>query len=253
MASLRRFLATSDHPLVRAARTAYAKAGKVSLPTPGWMAKPALWGYLASRSTIHFARRVLIAEPLFKAYVKRHGKNLKTGIFVHWIQGRGDIILGDNVTFDGKSGIKFAARFADRPTLTVGSHTGISNGCIITVGKQVTIGSHCRIASDVVITDSNGHPAESIARKKGAPPSDESVRPVTIQDNVWVGRRAIILPGVTIGEGSIVSSGAVVMGDVAPYTVVAGNPARKIGPVPRQAVEPAVSAAAPAAHDGPVR
>ena len=251
MASLRRFLATSDHPLVRAARTAYVGAGKSSLPTPGWMAKPALWGYLASRSAIHFARRVFIAEPLFKAYVKHHGKGLKTGIFVHWIEGRGDIILGDDVTFDGKSGIKFAARFADRPTLTIGSHTGISGGCTITIGKQVTIGSHCRIASDVVITDSNGHPAEPIARKEGAPPTDESVRPVTMQDNVWVGRRVIILPGVTIGEGSIVSSGSVVMSDVAPYTVVAGNPARKIGQVPRNAVEPTRSSTAPAAQDGP--
>jgi acetyltransferase-like isoleucine patch superfamily enzyme len=195
--------------------------------------KPALWGYLAGRSAVHFARRVLVAEPLFKAYVHSHGPGLKTGIYVHWIQGKGDIVLGKNVTFDGKSGIKFAARFADRPTLTVGDHSGISGGCIITVGKQVTIGRHVRIASDVVITDCNGHPAEPMARMQGAPPTDESVRPVTIHDNVWIGRRAIILPGVTIGEGSIVSSGAIVMSDIAPYTVVAGNPARKIGQVPR--------------------
>jgi acetyltransferase-like isoleucine patch superfamily enzyme len=199
------------------------------------MMKPALWSYLAGRSVVHFARRVFIAEPLFKAYVHSHGPGLKTGIFVHWIQGKGDIVLGQNVTFDGKSGIKFAARFADRPTLRVGDHTGISGGCTITVAKEISIGRHCRIASDVVITDSNGHPAEPVSRKEGAPPTDDSIRPVTIHDNVWVGRRAIILPGVTIGEGSIVSSGAIVMSDVAPYTVVAGNPARKIGVVPRPA------------------
>jgi acetyltransferase-like isoleucine patch superfamily enzyme len=242
MASLRRFLATSNHPLVRAAKATYNGIGEVSLPTPGWMMKPALWGYVAGRSVIHFGRRVLVAEPLFKAYVRSHGKGLKTGIFVHWIQGSGDIILGDHVTFDGKSGIKFAARFADRPTLTVGDHTGISGGCIITIGKAVTIGKHCRLASDIIITDSNGHPAEPVARKEGAPPTDESVRPVTIHDNVWIGRRAIILPGVTIGEGSIVSSGAVVMSDIAPYTVVAGNPARKIGVVPRETTDAPVPA-----------
>lgn len=234
MASLRRFLATSDNPLVQAARAVYAAPDKASLPIPGWAMKPALWSYLAGRGTLHFARRVLVAEPLFRAYVKSHGKGLKTGIFVHWIQGKGDIVLGDYVSFDGKSGIKFAARFTDRPTLTVGDYTGISGGCIITIGKAVTIGRHCRLASDVIITDSNGHPAEPVARKEGAPPTDDSIRPVTIHDNVWIGRRAIILPGVTIGEGSIVSSGAVVMSDVAPYTVVAGNPARKIGVVPRE-------------------
>jgi acetyltransferase-like isoleucine patch superfamily enzyme len=232
MASLRRFLARSDHPAVRAAREAYRKSS-VSLPVPGWAVKPALWGYLAGRLAIHFTRRVFIAEPLFKAYVRSHGRGLKTGIFVHWIEGKGDIILGDHVTFDGKSGIKFAARFVDRPTLTVGDYTGISGGCSISVAKQITIGKHCRLASEVIITDSNGHPAEPTARKEGAPPTDDSIRPVTIHDNVWIGKRAIILPGVTIGEGSIVSSGAVVISDIAPYTVVAGNPARKIGQVPR--------------------
>jgi acetyltransferase-like isoleucine patch superfamily enzyme len=238
MASLRRFLATSDHPLVRTARETYRKAN-VSLPVPGWMVKPALWGYLAGREAVHFTRRVFIAEPLFRAYVHSHGPGLKTGIFVHWIEGKGDIVLGDHVTFDGKSGIKFAARFADRPTLSVGDHTGISGGCSIAVAKKITIGRHCRIASEVIITDSNGHPAEPNARKDGAPPTDDSIKPVTIHDNVWIGKRAIILPGVTIGEGSIVSSGAVVISDVAPYTVVAGNPARKIGQVPRPAETPA--------------
>lgn len=245
MASVRRFLAKSDHPLIKAARETYGTVSNVSLPTPGWMMRPALWGYIAGRSTVHFARRVLIAEPLFKAYVRKHGRGLKTGIFVHWIQGKGDIILGDHVHFDGKSGIKFAARFADRPTLEIGSHTGISGGCSISVGKKITIGSHCRIASEVIMTDSNGHPAEPTSRKEGAPPTDESVRPITIHDNVWIGKRAIILPGVTIGEGSIVSSGAVVMSDIAPYTVVAGNPARKIGVVPRPEAEAAPASATP--------
>lgn len=235
MPSVRRLIATSDSPWARTLRAGYRRVGKLSLPGEGWVFKPALWGYLAGRASVHFVRRVFIAEPLFKAYVKTHGPGLKTGIFVHWIEGKGDIILGENVCFDGKTSLKFAARFADRPTLAIGDHTGISGGCTITVGKQITIGRHCRIASDVVMTDSNGHPAEPVARMEGAPPTDESVRPIAIQDNVWIGRRAIILPGVTIGEGSIVSSGAVVMSDVAPYTVVAGNPARKIGQVPRPA------------------
>jgi acetyltransferase-like isoleucine patch superfamily enzyme len=51
---------------------------------------------------------------------------------------------------------------------------------------------------------------------------------VTIGDNVWIGRRAIIMPGVTIGEGSVISSGAVVMNDIPPFTVAAGNPARRV-------------------------
>jgi acetyltransferase-like isoleucine patch superfamily enzyme len=53
------------------------------------------------------------------------------------------------------------------------------------------------------------------------------VKPVTICDNVWIGVKAIVYPGVTIGEGAVVAAGSVVMNDVAPNTIVAGNPARR--------------------------
>ena len=52
--------------------------------------------------------------------------------------------------------------------------------------------------------------------------------PITICDGVWIGARAIILPGVTIGEGSVVAAGAVVTKNVDPFTVVGGNPAKFI-------------------------
>jgi len=54
-------------------------------------------------------------------------------------------------------------------------------------------------------------------------------RPVVIEDHVWIGMRAIILPGVRIGRGAVVAVGAVVTRDVEPLTVVAGVPARVIG------------------------
>jgi acetyltransferase-like isoleucine patch superfamily enzyme len=245
MRSLRRRLATSDDPFVRRLRGAYRALRRFTLPAPRVIVVPALWGYLAARTAIHAARRVFIAEPLFKAYCTRYGKGVTTGIFVHWIQGKGDIILGDYVNFDGKSSINFAARYTDRPTLTVGDYTGISHECSITVGKRIDIGSHVRIASGVHIMDSSGHSTAPDARRDGAPPSADEVRPVRICDNVWIGRRATIFPGVTIGEGSIVSAAAAVMTDVAPYTVVAGNPARKIGSLERPA-EPAKEASASA-------
>jgi acetyltransferase-like isoleucine patch superfamily enzyme len=80
----------------------------------------------------------------------------------------------------------------------------------------------------VWIFDSPGHPADPAARKAGFPPSDDEVKPVIIEDNVWIGQSAIIMPGVTIGEGSIVASGSVVMTSVPPNIIVAGNPARQL-------------------------
>lgn len=55
-----------------------------------------------------------------------------------------------------------------------------------------------------------------------------AAKPVTIGDDVWIGQRALILPGVSIGTGAIVAAGAVVTRDVPPFAVVAGNPARII-------------------------
>ncbi len=57
---------------------------------------------------------------------------------------------------------------------------------------------------------------------------DLITKPITIKDNVWIATDAIILPGVTIGEGAVVAAGAVVSKDVEPWTVVGGNPARFI-------------------------
>lgn len=51
-------------------------------------------------------------------------------------------------------------------------------------------------------------------------------KPVVIEDDVWIGSRVIILPGVTIGKGSVIGASAVVSKSVPPYSVVAGNPAK---------------------------
>jgi acetyltransferase-like isoleucine patch superfamily enzyme len=185
---------------------------------------------LGGRFLWHTFRRIAIAEPLFKAYCKRYGRRLRTGIYVHWIQGDGDIVIGDDVYLDGKCSISFAARFADRPRLQIGDHTTIAHNCQLTIGKEIRIGRYCLIAANVFMFDSSGHATDPELRRHGSPPPDDQVRPITIEDNVWIGHSATIFPGVTIGEGSVVSAGAVVMAHVSPYTVVAGNPARKILP-----------------------
>ena len=97
--SFRRYLATSDKPVPRAIRWLYRHRYSGSVPAPRIIAKPILMIYLGLRFVVFFFRRVFIAEPLFKAYCTRYGRNLRTGIFIHWIMGKGDIIIGDNDKF----------------------------------------------------------------------------------------------------------------------------------------------------------
>lgn len=236
-----RFLATSNHDIARAARRLRRKVVDFTLPAPRPLVLPVRWAYEAARDVVYYGARVLVCEPIFKSYCKEVGTGVRTGNFIHYICGRGDLIVGNDVLLDGKISIVFAARFSDHPTLRIGDRTGIGHDCRLVIGKSITIGEDCRIAGGVHILDSSGHPSDPDARRRGLPPESSEVRPVVVEDNVWIGARAIIMPGVTIGEGSVVSAGSVVVADVPPYTVVAGNPARRVASLraaPRPQAEP---------------
>lgn len=85
--------------------------------------------------------------------------------------------------------------------------------------KKIVIGNDVAIAHDVTIMDADAH---HIVGQNNEP------QPIVIKDHVWIGTRAIILKGVTIGEGSIVAAGSVVVGSVPDHSIVAGVPARII-------------------------
>jgi len=184
--------------------------------------------FIALRTVIGFVWRVLVCEPFFKAYCTSYGRNLHTGEYLHWVQGQGELVVGDNVMVDGKCGFSFAARFVEKPRLSIGNHTTIGHGSSFTVGKSIQIGDECRIATNVRMFDSPGHPLDPEERRKGMPVSADGVRPIVVERNVWIGADSVIFPGVSVGEGSIIATCSVVTTNVEPFTMVAGNPARRI-------------------------
>jgi acetyltransferase-like isoleucine patch superfamily enzyme len=228
MAGWYQFLAHSDHWAVRTARQGYRTVTRFSVPAPRFIVRPVLAAVVLVRSTYYFLARVFYAEPLFKGYCKSYGRNFHTGTYLHWVQGDGDLIIGDDVTIDGQCNFFFAARYSSRPTLAIGDGTGIGHHCSFVIGERISIGKHCRIAAGIQMFDVSGHPSDPAARLAGKPAAAEDVRPITIGDNVWIGSNAIVYPGVAIGDNSIVSMGSVVMNSVPADTVVAGNPARQI-------------------------
>jgi acetyltransferase-like isoleucine patch superfamily enzyme len=229
IAELRHTLSVSDRRVARTARSLRRQIAEFTLPAiSGQIARPALWIYRTLRAGWFFLYRVFVCEPLFRASCRRCGRGVRTDVFIHWIAGYGSLVVGDHVLMDGKCSITFAARYAADPTLKIGDHTGVGHGCRFVVGRRITIGRHCRIAADVWMFDSPGHPVDPDARRDGSAAAAADVRPITIGDNVWIGGRAIIHPGVTIGDNSVISAGAVVMSDVPPRAVVAGNPARAV-------------------------
>lgn len=226
------FVGRSQHPLARFGRRVYRALRNFSIPAPAVVVKPLVLFLLSLRFIWHFFLRVFICEPWFKAYCKQYGRHLRADVHLHWITGKGDIILGDEVTVDGKCVFHFASICTSHPTLRIGNRSYAGNGCRFTVAKEIAIGDDCRIASEVWMFDSPGHPLDPVLRLAGAPPAFEDIKPVTVGNNVWIGRRCIIFPGVSVGDHSVIVAGSVVMSDVPPYTMVAGNPARKIGTLP---------------------
>lgn len=95
--------------------------------------------------------------------------------------------------------------------------------CQIRCGHKIQIGNNCIFGRNVNISDSDFHTILDVSKSIKNPSA-----PVIIGDQVWIGHDAIILKGVTIGNGAIVAAGAVVTKDVSPHTIVAGNPAKVI-------------------------
>lgn len=96
----------------------------------------------------------------------------------------------------------------------------INSNCQIVCSCRITLGRGVAIADGVLIRDTDDHDL--------GVEGYEQVKPVTIGDHVWIGQRATILKGVTIGDGAVVAAGSVVTKDVPANTVVAGVPAKVI-------------------------
>ena len=145
-----------------------------------------------------------------------------------------DCILGCTFVFE-----------SDQGGVSIGNRSFINNGTQLISRSRIEIGDDVTIAWGCCIYDHDSHSLDWDTRvedlrclredlRAGRDPlasKDWSVvrtKPIRICDKVWVGMNAIILKGVTIGEGAVIAAGAVVTKDVPPWTVAAGNPARVV-------------------------
>jgi acetyltransferase-like isoleucine patch superfamily enzyme len=116
--------------------------------------------------------------------------------------------------------------------LSVGHHTVVNRNCRLDARGGLTIGANVSISPECYLITASHDPH--------SPTFAGATKPVAviIEDFVWLGVRAMVLPGVTIGRGAVVGAGAVVSRDVPPMAIVVGNPARVIG---HRNAEPAYS------------
>ena len=132
--------------------------------------------------------------------------------------GCGELVLGEGVSFNGTVvPIELVTYTSGR--IEIGNHTFINYGSSIAARASVKIGSYCHLGHYTFVMDNDQH---DVVRHTELPQSD----PVIIEDHVWIGSKAVVLPGVRIGSRAVIGAGSIVTKDIPPRCVAAGNPAR---------------------------
>ncbi|MBL7873754.1 MAG: acyltransferase [Cyclobacteriaceae bacterium] len=138
--------------------------------------------------------------------------------------GKGCLILG------------YISLETNEARIEIGDNVYIGQNTMIVCSKEIKIQSDILISSDCIIQDSDNHSIDFETRKNDVANWKKGIHdwskhpsiPIHLLSGCWIGAKAIILKGVTIGERSIIGAGSVVTKSVSDYTIAAGNPARFI-------------------------
>jgi len=143
--------------------------------------------------------------------------------------------IGDSCTFKSGRGlnplsrnIKGSVSIVDGATLVIGNNCGFSSVCLWS-HQSITIGDYVNIGADTILMDSDAHSLSYLDRRIVTVDIQRKVdKSISIDDDVLIGTRCIILKGVHIGARSIIGSGSVVVNDIPEDCIAAGNPAKVI-------------------------
>ncbi|MEN7551137.1 DapH/DapD/GlmU-related protein [Rapidithrix thailandica] len=176
-----------------------------------------------------------VLSPLIKGYLINFcgitiGKHARFyGMPILLARNNGKIIIGDNFKANSNSianpvGIShplIITATGDIAKVYIGNNVGIS-GASITCKTKITIGDNVLIGGGVAIWDTDFHPVD--AEQRIQEPNAGKTAPISIEDNVFIGARAIILKGVSIGVNSVIAAGTIVNKSIPPNCIAYGNP-----------------------------
>jgi acetyltransferase-like isoleucine patch superfamily enzyme len=153
---------------------------------------------------------------------------------IHNPFGTENVQVGANTLFMGEINV-----IASDARVSIGDWCFVGPAAKIWALDRITIGNRVFISHGVQIFDNNSHSLSAAERHarfyelqtigRHLQPETISHKPILIEDDVWIGFNCAIMKGVVVGKGAIVGAASVVTHDVAPYAIVVGNPARKVG------------------------
>ncbi len=190
-----------------------------------------LYAEWATRTSAwHNFWRVLYYEPMFKSACRAVGPGFKL-----WYAGNGICrILGNLQIFFGKNVHMFdnitlvGVRVYDEPEFHVGDNTYLGPAMTVLSAQSIRIGRWNLFSHNITIADNPSHPHDALLRLApgGGLPPENTIRPVGIGDFCMFGPHCFIYPGTTVGDGVFARAGTHLSGDIPPFALVGGNPAR---------------------------
>ena len=187
-------------------------------------------------------RSFLIHIPLLRNKILCYINDIKIGNkakmygYIYFlVEKKGKVTIGDNLIFTSglamnplSRNIRGCIRCANNASITIGNNVGLSSTCIW-AQKQITIGNNVKIGGDTILIDSDAHSLDFILRRNTKEDNiNKKNMSITIEDDVLIGTRCIILKGVTIGARSIIGAGSVVTKSIPSDCIAAGNPCKII-------------------------
>lgn len=135
------------------------------------------------------------------------------------------IAVGAHSVIDSFVKVKPAGGSGD---LIIGEHVVINSGCVLYTGQGITIGNHVAMAANCTLAPVNHAYQEKhrLIREQGFLPGKGGI---VIEDDVWIGANCVLLDGALLRRGCVVGAGSIVRGELAAYTVYAGQPLRVVG------------------------
>lgn len=197
-----------------------------NLPAPKAVFRPLYELVILLRFLISIVLQKIFYVPIFRSRLDQCGRGLALPNGIPWVEGQLKICVGDNVTLDGTAITSGSVH--KEPILIIGDRTEVGYHTHINVSESIRIGNDCMIAAECFITDNDGHPLDPQRRIRKEPVRANEIKPIIIEDNVWIGKRTVVLKGVTIGTGSVVTANSVVTRSLPPYSIAMGVPAKLV-------------------------
>lgn len=177
---------------------------------------------------------------IYKNRVTFKGKaTLNYGTLLLGMHNKDQIVIGKNADIYGCLSVGHTGK------ITFGDYALMGPRSIIQAIDKVEVGKFTYVGPDVIIMDSNHHSiyakyrmADVLGIDQGIRGSYANTKSIKIGNHVWIGRRAMVFKGVTIGDRSIVAAGAIVTHDVPEDVIVAGIPAKVVKKIDQEAINP---------------